>query len=229
MALNDHHKNFKGFDLFPGEEVRFVMREHWIVHLLAFISWIFWGVCAVIMVALGAYFLGIRWGSPTSYFLGAILLMYLSVVTLYSFISWLNKVLNVIVVTSDRVVDITQIDFFHRNIIETRLEHVQDATGTVKGFLNTLFNWGEVRIRTANDVADFYINMVYDPHANAREVFNLASEAKMREHKMVQRMQTPPPPKTPENRQEKFHRKIETILENPKQDGIYVPDGKIDL
>ena len=131
--------NFTGFELFEGEKICFIMRKHWFIHLSAFLKWLFWGVAVVVIVASFATFLGIKWGEQSSYLLLAVLLIYFSGITILFFVSWLNQVLDIIVVTNDRVVDISQVNFFHRDIIETRLENVQDATGTVKGFLNTLF------------------------------------------------------------------------------------------
>ncbi len=214
MPEKNNLKSLHGFELFPGEEMVFVMRKHWIVDLICFLKWFFWGIGVVAMVSGGAYYLGLHWGTPTAYILGAILCMYLTIITLSSFIGWLNEELDVIVVTNDRVIDITQVGLFHRNIIETRLEHVQDAMGSVKGFFNTLFNWGEIHIRTANDVGEFFIDMIPDPHDMARKIFSLANEAKKREHKMLQKLGQP---KTPEDRQEKFHQEIEDILENPQK------------
>jgi hypothetical protein len=171
----------KDFTLSKAEEIQLVIRRHWIKDLLIFSKWLFWGPIFFFGGIAVFFYSGGTLGSGGFYITGAIALIYLLVVTFYFFIEWLNHVFDIIFLTNDRVIDVTQKDFWHRNIIETRLDHVQDATGDVKGVLHTLFDWGTIKIRTANDIADFSIDTVQGAHNKAREIFALANKARQKE------------------------------------------------
>lgn len=171
----------KDFELAPGEEIKMVIRRHWAMDMLITLRWLFLGV-AFVGLGFGLFFLfGGSFGSLFFWSLTIVLSVYFTVVTIGVFIHWLNATFDIIFVTNDRIIDISQIDFFHRNIIETRLENIQDATGDVKGFLNTLFDWGKIQIRTANDIADFSIDAVQSPQMRSREIFKLANDAQDRQ------------------------------------------------
>lgn len=181
---NRFNEKYSGFHFGEGEEIRMLIRRHWIVNAKMAISSFFW-VLLVPLFTITAYWVykkGILFDKNFAVMLVG-LGVYMSVVSLYTLAKWLNHSYDVIIVTNDRVIDITQVDFFHRNILETRLVNVQDATGDVNGFFNTLFDWGRIEIRTANDVADFSIEMIACPHQRAREIFDIARQAQENELK----------------------------------------------
>ena len=167
------------FALEKGEVVEMVIRRHWAMDVLLFTRWMFLGILFPLVLYLIFFFLFDQpFFSQQFWLLTWALCIYFIFVTFTGFIRWLNSTLDILFVTDDRVIDITQVDFFHRNIIETRLENVQDATGEVKGFLNTLFDWGSIQIRTANDIADFSIDAVQSPQLGSRKIFSLADAAR---------------------------------------------------
>lgn len=170
------------FKLFPGESIEMVIRHHWLAHFLIFFRWAFFGPSFLIASFFFLYklfpdFLFTQ-GFYLLYFIGFIFLLFFSI---GAFVRWLNSIYDVIIVTNDRVVDITQIDFFHRKIAETRLENIQDASGNVKGVLNTLFNWGDITILTASYSANLAIEEVSNPNAKSRKIFDLAMKAKQKQ------------------------------------------------
>ncbi len=169
------------FTLSENEEVQLVIRRHWIIDYLILSQWIFWGPFLMLLTWGGIAYFGVEISDNVLLLIIASKLLYLIFLTFHFYISWLNETFDVIFLTNDRVLDITQVDFWHRNIIETRLDHVQDATGDIKGFLNTMFDWGSIKIRTANDIADFSIDTVQGAHQKAREVFRLANKARKKE------------------------------------------------
>lgn len=175
-------ETYSGFHFCDGEEIRIIIRRHWIVNATSAAGAFFWSIVFPLCI-IGGY-----WGYKNELVFDknfAVILSglgtYISAIMIYKLIDWLNHSYDVIIITNDRVIDITQVDFFHRNVIEARLINVQDATGDVKGFLNTLFDWGHIKVRTANDVADFSIEMVEHPHQRAREIFDIARQAQENE------------------------------------------------
>lgn len=168
----------KDIKLFNNEKVKMVIRKHWAVGLLIIIElFILALLLPVILYSLFFYFYGFI---ITDILLLSIIFTFIYILTIFllKVIKWSNVMYDMIFVTNIRIVDITQVDFFHRNIIETKLENVQDSSGEVKGFLNTLFDLGDLRIRTANDSSNFFINSVQSPNVCSREIFRLADLAK---------------------------------------------------
>lgn len=166
------------FELAPQESIQMVVRRHWAMDIMICMRWIF--LCLVLPVGiLGGYFVfGGNISSQWFFLLLFFVMVYAVIVTVHVFVQWLNTAFDIIFVTNVRIIDISQLDFFHRNIIETRLENIQDATGDVKGFFNTLFDFGKIRIRTANDVADFSIEAVQSPQKCSQRIFKIATRAK---------------------------------------------------
>lgn len=174
------------FSLSSKEKIKLVIRRHWIINYLHFFGWLFWGpICIGGILWIGN---ALEWTSHknTQELIIAISLLYLIFVTFHFYTKWINDIFDVIFLTNDRVLDITQVDFWHRNIIETKLEYVQDATGDVKGLWNTLFDWGQIKIRTA-DGCLYSVDTVKNPHYKAREVFRLSNIARDEENKDIKK------------------------------------------
>jgi len=171
------------FKLSDNEQIEMVIRRHWAMDMLIFSKWIFVGLGISGLIFSLYFFFGGNISDDSFWILIFGISIYLIIVTLSYFIQWTNSIFDIIFLTNDRLIDISQKDFFHRHIIETRLEHIQDATGEVKGFLNTLFDWGKIQIRTANDIADFSIDAVQSPQVCSRKVFDLVNKARRSEKK----------------------------------------------
>lgn len=54
------------------------------------------------------------------------------------------------ILTNQRIVYVIQKGFFYRRISEAELNRIQDVSSDVKGMLHTIFNVGDVTIRTAS-------------------------------------------------------------------------------
>lgn len=102
-------------------------------------------------------------------------LYYLSV-WLFFFTVFVDYYLDVWLVTNDRVVNILQHGLFARTISELDLYKVQDVTSEVKGFFQTMFNFGDVYIQTAGSVGRFVFHNIPDPHAVRTRIVDLISE-----------------------------------------------------
>ena len=169
------------FNLSQKENVKQVIRHHWLSEYFILFQWIFLGPLFFILLIFGLIHYKISFESNTALITLSVSILYIIFLTFSYYIKWTNEAFDIIFLTEDRVLDVTQIDFWHRNIIETRLDHIQDATGDIKGVINTLFDWGLIIIRTANDKADFSIDRVHNAHQKAREIFRLANIARKKE------------------------------------------------
>jgi len=84
--------------------------------------------------------------------------------------------LDIWIVTNDRIVDIEQHSLFHREITELDLYRIQDATATIQGFFATIFQYGDVFVKTASSNTNIIFRNI--PHANhvREQLIRLADE-----------------------------------------------------
>lgn len=100
----------------------------------------------------------------TNFFLS----LYIMVLFIFLFLLWMDYYLDMWIITNSRIIDVEQKGLFNRQISEIPLQHVQDVTIEVKGFIETFLKFGRIRIQTAGE-REFTINFV--PHLyEAKEV-----------------------------------------------------------
>lgn len=92
------------------------------------------------------------------------LAVYLMIICLFTFFSWMDYYLDMWIVTEKRVINIDQQGLFSREISEVPMASIQDVTIHVIGLIETLLGFGTVRIQTAGE-REFTIDDI--PHLNA--------------------------------------------------------------
>jgi hypothetical protein len=89
------------------------------------------------------------------------------------FVSWTKYYLDVWYVTEKRIIAIDQRRIFNREVSNIRFDKVQDVTVTVKGFIATLLDFGNVQVQTASeDERDFRMTVVRHPQEVRRVIFD---------------------------------------------------------
>lgn len=100
---------------------------------------------------------------------------YLLTVWLLFYNAFIDYYLDFWIVTNDRIINVEQ-HLFSRVISELDLYKIQDITAEIKGFLPTLFNYGNVYIQTAGTKERFVFEEVPNPHQVANKIMELAKE-----------------------------------------------------
>lgn len=86
---------------------------------------------------------------------------------------------DVIIVTNDRLIDITQISFFSRSVSSAPLEQIQDVTGSIQGLLPTLLHYGDMTVKTSSaETSTFTIDHIADPMGIAHKVLDWSHQKK---------------------------------------------------
>jgi len=170
------------FILFKEEQVEMVIRHHWITSFFIWIRWIFKGPLIVLsgFIFIFLIFPEILWTKGfflMTYFSFVFLLFY----SILTYIRWTDSIFDILIVTSDRVIDVSQIDFFHKNISETRISYIQDVKGNIQGFLNTFFNWGNISILTSSNTNSISMEDIENPSEKSRAIFSLVYKNKKSE------------------------------------------------
>jgi len=99
---------------------------------------------------------------------------------LFLFQNFMDYYLDVWIVTTKRVLNIEQTGLFARTVSELRLYRVQDVTSTVKGVVETLFDFGDVEIQTAGEKTRFIFEQIPHPTRISKTILEL-SEIERRE------------------------------------------------
>lgn len=166
-----------------GEEVLAVIHKHPIVYVKIVLAFVLIGVIPVFLFSLfwfSAY--------PVSEYyqrfliVGIFLSMYVLFILLFSCVRWIDEEFDVFIITTDRLIDVTQITLLKRSITSTPLEQIQDTTGMVSGFLPTILHYGDLTVQTAaGDASDFFIDRVADPEGTARKILDWVHKKRLGE------------------------------------------------
>lgn len=110
------------------------------------------------------------------FILGA--LAYYLTLTVLFLTTWIIYYYNIFIVSDERVVEIVQKGLFSREVNELSFEQVVDVSSETKGFLNTLFDAGEIEIQTAGPERNFVFRRISRPHIIVEILIDLAAQAK---------------------------------------------------
>lgn len=157
----------------PNEKLIGRIQKHWFLFAVQ---------CAVYALLAFAPLIALQYFPWTGSFpgnhttLGAFLWsVWLLVLWIGLFISWTNYYLDILIITTKRLIYINQIGLFSRRVSISRLDRIQDATGEIHGLIPTLLDYGSVTIQTAAEEQAFVIHDVPNP-AHIKSMILLAQE-----------------------------------------------------
>lgn len=159
----------------PDEENVFFLRSHWFTLLPVILGFL------VILVLPFAVWYGVNIGNPeffatpgyaALYVLGAS--MFFLYAWLFLFQNFIDYFLDIWIITTHRVIDIEQHGLFGRTTSELLLDRVQDVSSEVKGFIHTIFDYGNVHVQTAGERERFVFEKVPHPVHVSKRILELA-------------------------------------------------------
>lgn len=149
----------------PGEEVKLLVRPHWLVMLRPAAAILFLAIIPIVVLAvLSANAVEPFTGVGRAITAVTVPAYYLSLVTWF-FIAWIDYYLDVGIVTDHRIIDIDQRGLFRRNVAELECRMVQDINADRSGILQTVFNFGDVVVQTAGERPNFTFHAIPKPEA----------------------------------------------------------------
>ncbi len=139
------------------EHVILFLRQHWITNVGWMITALLLTLFPVVLVFLTAYAVfQLPFVFPVRIAQAALLLWYMLILAyiLEKFLGWYY---NIYIVSDKHIVDIDFHSLLSRQVIQSQLEDVQNVSTHIKGIFASLFNYGDVKIRTSaeHQVFDF--------------------------------------------------------------------------
>lgn len=160
------------FQIQLDEKILMQIRKHWFVLLLQSFGLI---ILAITPLMVGVFALATLHSVSSS--AAAIFTFFASLWLLISWIGfaiiWTNYYLDMWIVTDRRIVYVEQISFFVREVTTLSLERVQDATVRYGGIIETLLDFGTLRVQSAGAIENEVV-MHGVPHPNDVKRFVLA-------------------------------------------------------
>lgn len=171
FGKKEQQKYFESQD--PNEKIELVIRKHKLVLAMPFI---FAGVIIFFIFVL--YFLALFINGLESEVVRALVWTAISLtipfVILFSFMVWLIKYLDILILTNKRLVVIRQDGLFRRGVSVLDLGTIQDVSAKQHGVLQTFFGFGKVNVQTAGEAPNF----VYSGAAEPAKIQDKIIEAK---------------------------------------------------
>lgn len=163
------------FELEPGEKIIRTVRQHWFLLAIRFIPFILLALLPLLIPPMYGLLvsgvgtggadvaaLAINFNNPLLRFGLGIwwLLLWMA-----SFTMLTKFFLTQWVITTSRIVDITQESLFDRRVSSFLLARVQDITTNVEGFFATLIGYGNLNVETAGRMEKFSMEGIAQPEA----------------------------------------------------------------
>ncbi len=157
------------------EKIVFVLHRHAITFIpIIFLFLILLAVPIIVYFLIESLYPSLLETAPL-FQLGILLgsIYYLSIY-LFFYVQFIDFYLDIWIVTNDRIVDIEQHNLFHRTITELDLFRIQDVTTEVHGIFPTLFNYGNVTVKTASSNTNIIFKNVPHPNHIREQLIHLA-------------------------------------------------------
>lgn len=108
---------------------------------------------------------------------GFFLFAWLLIVWMIGWNTWTDYYLDVLIITDKRVFDIDQNGLFRRKSSSFRIDRIQNITVDIKGVIQTLLDFGTIRLETAGDNEDFVATYIRSPYEIKKFINELQDEA----------------------------------------------------
>ncbi len=157
------------------ERVELLVRHDWVTFIpYAFITLILAVIPLVLKVLLDNIFPGFL-NNPVILTLAILFgsIYYLSI-SLFFYTYFVTFYLDLLIITNDRLLEVTQTNLFYRSVSEMDIYHVQDVTSETKGFFGSIFRYGNILIQDSSALTKFDLRQVPEPDKLREKILELA-------------------------------------------------------
>ncbi|MDD2822578.1 MAG: PH domain-containing protein [Candidatus Daviesbacteria bacterium] len=171
-ALFDNPENIRLGQQEADEHIEILLRQHWFTTLswmvIAFLGIIF----PFVFSAFDGIFTNVLPQIPSDIVVAIVILWYM-LMTAYILEKYLYWYFNIYIVTNIHIVDVAMASLLSKTSTEVTLEDVQSVKTHILGVFGSLFNFGDVIIKTAADTQEILFVSVPNPDFVAERIQDL--------------------------------------------------------
>ena len=149
------------------EKIIRIVRRHWFV-LLGDLFILVFAVLMPVVLLVFLHLLPIEkifaFSGSTFAAGGFFLFAWLTMVWIMAWNIWTDYYLDILMITDKRIFDIDQDGLFKRKSASFRIDRVQNVTVDQKGIIQTLLDFGSIKIETAGGIEDFVADYIAKPY-----------------------------------------------------------------
>lgn len=151
------------FKLESDERLVMTLRKHWLVFIMQNFGFIIGALLPFIILGIFEYRIfnylaenGLTGAQANGLVMFSLCTWEMIILFVFA-VALTNYYLDIIFVTSKRIIDLDQKGLFARNVVIAPIEKMQDIKIEVNGLLATFFNFGDLYIQTAGEQREFVI------------------------------------------------------------------------
>ena len=154
------------------EKIIIYIRKHWLLFVLQIFPLFVLALLPLIFPSAAEFFLP-KYLEVMQDAVWALYFMWLTILWVWAFEMWTEYYLDMWVLTTKKIVSADQRSLFNRHMSTLELEKIQDITVEVNGFIETMLEYGTLRVQTAGEMREF----VMDDAAHAEKCKQLVLDA----------------------------------------------------
>lgn len=159
----------------PGEYVVAQVRRHPLLFIFESLFLVFFIIVPLIIFAFlsgfGQYLNGEVFYLFTFFYSLILIFVLISFMTIFT-----NFYLDILIITSEKIIDIDQKRFFSREVATLMLENIEDIKVNVDGIIPSFLDYGDMTIQTSAEAREFVIKGIPHPDETKRLIFDLHSK-----------------------------------------------------
>ncbi|KKU79231.1 MAG: hypothetical protein UY04_C0014G0021 [Parcubacteria group bacterium GW2011_GWA2_47_7] len=170
-----------------SEQIARIVRKHWFVLLSDIFVLIAFVAIPVIAIFLFHFIPMEKFFSfaGSEVYVGSFFLFaWLLIVWMMGWNMWTDYYLDVLIITDKRIFDIDQKGLFRRTSSSFRIDKIQNVTVDQKGIIQTLLDFGTIRLETAGEREDFIASYIASPY-EIKKFINNFQDREMERAKLV--------------------------------------------
>lgn len=157
--LDDHFK-----DQLENEKLIDYFRNHWVYIIFEILIAVFISLFSLsfLYIILHGGFITVL-DTETKKYIGSIIIIFLSVTNQYAFLKIFKYYMKKVIITNMRIINFEKSVFFDNSKDALFLNHIQDVEMKQNGFVESLFDYGEIKVKTSSGDKVIHIKCVPHP------------------------------------------------------------------
>jgi hypothetical protein len=152
----------KTWDILNWEKINLVIKRHIITNVFSYIFLFLWIILSILIFYYYKSNLTYIW-----------IIVFLQILLSLVYYFLINNELNLIIITSKKIIIINKKNFFEKNYNEFDLNNIEEIKAISKWLLQNIFNYWELIIKMKNNSLNYNLKFIPDPINKAKNIIDL--------------------------------------------------------